>query len=213
MNMFKNYKINRWKRKKSKNFIIRNLTLMILGILGAVIGSTTVGYATLYDYDSINVGYDNTNSSLSSTDVQSAIDELCDDVDITNNAAALETAYTPKGQLRSIEPAAVSVPSGTATQLASVTLPAGKWMINGAARYNSNATGYREIWISRNSDCDGILGNSWFVIENAVNGTYTYLSFNAPYVSTASSTYYLCGYQTSPNALSTLGRLYAINVK
>ena len=61
--------------KKIKNFIKSNIKVVLAFIIGIVISGTSV-YAATIIFNSNQVGYDNTTSGLSSTDVQGALDEL-----------------------------------------------------------------------------------------------------------------------------------------
>ncbi len=61
--------------KKVKKFLLGNIKTVVAFILGLIISGTTVYAATIL-FNSNQVGYDNTSSDLSSTNVQDAIDEL-----------------------------------------------------------------------------------------------------------------------------------------
>lgn len=61
--------------KKIKEIFKNNLKIVIAFILGIIISGTTVYAATIL-YNANQVGFDNSDTSLSSTDVQGALDEL-----------------------------------------------------------------------------------------------------------------------------------------
>lgn len=61
--------------KKIKEIFKNNLKIVIAFILGIIISGTTV-YAATIIYNANQVGFNNSNTSLSSTDVQGALDEL-----------------------------------------------------------------------------------------------------------------------------------------
>ena len=61
--------------KKIKEIFKNNLKIVIAFILGIIISGTTVYAATIL-YNANQVGFDNSNTSLQSTDVQGALDEL-----------------------------------------------------------------------------------------------------------------------------------------
>ena len=61
--------------KKLKSFIKSNIKTVVAFILGLIISGTSVYAATIL-YNANQVGYDNTSSGLTSTDVQGALDEL-----------------------------------------------------------------------------------------------------------------------------------------
>ena len=61
--------------KKVKNILKNNFKLVLGMIIGIVLASTTVYAATIL-FASDSVSYSNTNSGLTSTNVQGALDEL-----------------------------------------------------------------------------------------------------------------------------------------
>ena len=67
-------------KRRLKFFVKDNLKVVVAFIIGIIMSSTGVYAATIY-FDGVNVGYDNTTSGLSSTDVQAAIDEINTTVD------------------------------------------------------------------------------------------------------------------------------------
>ena len=60
--------------KKTKKFLLGNIKIVVAFILGAIISGTGVYAAILYA--SSDVGYDNTSSGMTATNVQDALDEL-----------------------------------------------------------------------------------------------------------------------------------------
>lgn len=113
------------------------------------------------------------------------------------------------GNRISNEPSAVSVASGSFTTVAQVTLTAGRWILIGAIRFASNATGFRRGQFANTADSDSSIGIAANDSRNAVNGGYTYCNFSATYVATGSPVIYLNAYQNSGSSLSCAGRLYA----
>ena len=61
--------------KKVKKFLIGNVKTVVAFIIGIVISGTSVYAATIL-FNSNQVGYDNTTSGMTSTNVQDALDEL-----------------------------------------------------------------------------------------------------------------------------------------
>ena len=61
--------------KKIKNFLKNNIKLFVGIIIGIIISGTSVYAATIL-FNSNQVGYDNTSSGMSATNVQDALDEL-----------------------------------------------------------------------------------------------------------------------------------------
>ena len=112
----------------------------------------------------------------------------------------------------SAAPSAVSVATATWKSLGSLELTAGRWVVFANARFNSNATGYREILGSSSADDGTQLGYIFHDIRPAVNGTYTYCSFSSWRSLTANTTLYLNAYQNSGSSLNAIGRIYAIQV-
>lgn len=108
-------------------------------------------------------------------------------------------------------PAAVSVPTGTWTTIATLTLTKGIWLVYATARFASNATGYRRHIIAESDT-----GTSANAIQSddtrvAVNGAYTFTRTLNHYT-TNGTTFYLRAYQDSGSSLSTTGRMYATKI-
>ena len=61
--------------KKIKKFLLGNIKTVVAFILGIIISGTTV-YAATIIFNSNQIGYDNTRSGMSVTNVQDALDEL-----------------------------------------------------------------------------------------------------------------------------------------
>ena len=61
--------------KKVKKFLLGNIKTVVAFVLGLIISGTTVYAATIL-FNSNQVGYDNTSSGISATNVQDALDEL-----------------------------------------------------------------------------------------------------------------------------------------
>lgn len=117
------------------------------------------------------------------------------------------------GTTLSVAPSAVSVATATWKTVASIDLPAGRWVIFANARFASNATGYREILMSTSADDGQQTGYIFHDICGAVNGTYTYCSFSCwRNLSGTSTTQYLNVYQNSGSALNVIGRMYAVRI-
>lgn len=124
---------------------------------------------------SVDVTYDNTNSGLTATNVQSAIDEVAaKECTLTSYSTTIENA--------------VSVPNSTGTAITSLSLPAGTYLLIGYARFVNNDVGVRVINIDTiegrantvnttdklNGDSFASL-NTW-VLETYNNTTTVYLN-------------------------------------
>lgn len=223
------------KKFSIKNFLLENSKYFVASLIGAIIGSTVVGYAATIIYSGSQVGYDNSTSRLNSNDVQGALDELFDVADLSdrvttleststtigNRISAVETSITSLGtRLTTLEarggvsgwaPSNVDVPNSTNTVLLSFTVPTGgkSYTISGSAVFPSNATGYRRVFIAKDDACTSWLGNAWSATASAVSGVQTIIGFSATTGTGASGqTWYLCGTQNSGSTLSTAGRVY-----
>lgn len=121
---------------------------------------------------------------------------------VADEIANIGTAYSD-------EPSAVSVASAAETQAASLTLPAGTYVIHGGARFASNATGYRRLYIQRGTSSAWIADNQ---STPAVSGSYTYVNLVSIVNLTESTEIKLMAYQNSGSALSTSARMYAVRI-
>lgn len=94
--------------------------------------------------------------------------------------------------------APVTLKTATYTNLLSLSLTPGIWMVWARVRFNKNNTGTRIVCIGPNSAAS----NTCSYRKNAVTGQYTY--FTLCYVTNNSTTrnYYLAGYQNSGGDLA-----------
>jgi len=112
---------------------------------------------------------------------------------------------------RKISGQAVSVPDSTHTIILQLTLAAGLWLISGTASYASNATGYRQAYVTDDPDSTTAI-NTITEIENAVSGTITSLSFSGVVKLAASTTLYVKVRQNSGSNLNTFGVFNAVKI-
>lgn len=119
--------------------------------------------------------------------------------------AKLEGLGTLIGEANGNSYSAVSVPTGAWTQLLSISLPAGVWLLKISARFAENTTGVRRLSFGTDSAADGDV--VWRNAEgNASETNYTYLhliTFAAP---NSTTTYYINAYQNSGKSLSVTPR-------
>lgn len=95
--------------------------------------------------------------------------------------------------------AAVSVPSGTATNLVSITLPTGMWVVVGAINYLGNSNGYRTAQLGTAAASS----NMGMVELPAAQSANTRLQITAiASVTAASQTIYLNTQQNSGSAIN-----------
>lgn len=129
------------------------------------------------------------------------------------NASGTQTALYPSGGLTYYGGTAITsnVPSGTATNVRSVSLPAGRYIIWANIAWPNNSTGRREACIGTYSG-NVTAGAAWD-FRNAVSGDGTRQSLSAYVTTSAQTTYYLVLYQNSGStlAMSAYG-LYAIKL-
>lgn len=105
----------------------------------------------------------------------------------------------------------VSVANRTGTNLCSVTLSPGLWLINGGALYTSNSTGFRYAHLTAKS---GSAANERVAAVScpAVNGDGTLLSLCYIYAVDTTTDVYLVGYQTSGASLNGSGYIRALKI-
>lgn len=110
-------------------------------------------------------------------------------------------------------PSAVSVPDSTHTDVASVTLGAGIWLMATKIRFAKNGTGYR---YQRLSTTAGSSGSNFSLIMNdtapALADDTTYTQGVDLIVAATEKTYYLKAWQNSGGNLSCTGRIAAIRI-
>lgn len=93
--------------------------------------------------------------------------------------------------------AAVSLANSTAKALTSISLTAGTWVVSCHGRFANNATGYRRLNLSTTSG-----DSAQNVSSPAVNGNTTDMYFTRIMRPTATTTFYLNGWQNSGSAMS-----------
>ena len=98
---------------------------------------------------------------------------------------------------------------GTSTNITSVTLTAGKWVVSATAYFPSNSTGYRRISLTTSS---GYTTDGFPASAPACNGVGTYLTTSGVFVLTGTATVYLTGVQNSGTTLSVTGSITAVRV-
>ena len=90
-----------------------------------------------------------------------------------------------------------NIASSTWTNVVSIDLTPGTWMITARCRFSSNASGYRCANITQTSAGSGIQ-----ILLPPASGNSTQLAFTKIVAPTANTTYYLNAYQTSGSQLS-----------
>ena len=99
-----------------------------------------------------------------------------------------------------------AVASGTSayTKIGSITVPAGKGIVQAGVSFPSNATGQRRVLISDASSSPSLTRNS-AVTQMAVNGVNTNMQVNMLTDTASSTTLYLYAMQNSGSSLNVNG--------
>ena len=113
------------------------------------------------------------------------------------------------GTYKSSWPNAVTLASGTTTDVTSVSLEAGSWVVAYGGSFASNATGQRSIGLSSSSN---VLDSRQSVKIQAVGSGETRASGAMIMKPTATTSYHLYASQNSGSSLSFYGWVYAVRV-
>ena len=109
---------------------------------------------------------------------------------INNHSSAI-------GTVKSAYASAKSVATATNTNLTSISLEAGTWVVTGGVRFPNNATGLRRMNISTSS------ASEWADVQlPAASGGSTQLAYTVIVSPSATTTYYLNCYHNAGSALS-----------
>ncbi len=107
----------------------------------------------------------------------------------------------------------VSLASATSgiSNIESITLTAGMWVIIGGVKFTANATGYRRICLSSSATGNSEINNLAFAHAPAVGSSVTTMpTFTTiAYITAASQTYYLNARQNSGSTLTATGYMIA----
>lgn len=107
----------------------------------------------------------------------------------------------------------VSLASATSgiSNIASITLTAGMWIIVGGVKFSANATGYRRVCLSSSATGNSEINNLAFAHAPAVASSMTTMpAFTTiAYITAASQTYYLNARQNSGSTLTATGYMIA----
>ena len=108
---------------------------------------------------------------------------------------------------KSTTPSAVTVNKNSLTEIATLDLSVGYWIVSFAARFASNASGYRYM------ESGGITGIISAASSPAVNGDYTILTSTYPcHLSSATTVTLKVKHNNGPDTLNVTGRIYAVRV-
>lgn len=101
----------------------------------------------------------------------------------------------------SYTPSAVSVPTGTNTNVGSFTLSAGTWMCLISGRFGANNYNNRKVYLSDTSGGSD-LGIDAQIAKDAVPSRQTYIQFLYYTTVTANTTFYIVAWQNSGSAIN-----------
>ena len=130
---------------------------------------------------------------------------------LNNRITTLNTTYSNVGLYYSANPSAVTLSTKTEAIIASVTLPAGSYLLIGSGRFNKNATGDRRVRIGT-----GDITSSDYIGEASPATSasmYTYVTITRIVNLTSSKTYNLTGWQSSGSSINVTGRIQAVRFK
>ena len=114
------------------------------------------------------------------------------------------------GGVESVSTSGINTPTGENTNICSLSLPAGVWMLCGQVAFPVNATGRRAAKISTTSgDSASVIST---VVQDAVTGALTRCSTSRCLSFATQTTVYLIGYQTSGETLSCSGQFEATRI-
>lgn len=120
------------------------------------------------------------------------------------------TSTSSNATYLSDEPSEASVPTATYRQLASLTLAPGVWIVSGGAKFATNSSGFRRVYLIRGSGTSLPADNQ---STPAHSGDATYVELCCVVYLTASTEIKLNVYQNSGSSLATTARLYATKVR
>ena len=110
---------------------------------------------------------------------------------------AIDNHSSAIGTVKAAYASAKSVATGTNTNLTSISLEAGTWVITGGVRFPNNATGYRRMNIATSSAA------SWADVQlPALSGASTQLAYTVIVSPTSTKTYYLNCFHNAGTPLS-----------
>lgn len=114
------------------------------------------------------------------------------------------------GTVETAAAASVSVPTGSNTDMRSISLGAGVWAVTGRAQFANNQTGRRAVKLSTTSQESGNVPSTLSV--NPVSGGTTQVSTTRIFSLQSASTVYLVGWQNSGGALACYGEIEATRI-
>lgn len=110
---------------------------------------------------------------------------------------AIENHSSAIGTVKQSYASAKSVSTGTNTNLTSISLEAGTWVLTGGVRFPNNSTGYRRMNIGTSS------ASSWADVQlPALSGASTQLAYTVVVSPTSTKTYYLNCFHNAGTSLS-----------
>ena len=154
---------------------------------------------------------------VTATDSNDTLHNLTEKVNINGsnvNASSFCTALHVGDHVVKDQSTAIEMTNQTPTNICSITLPAGTWIIEATAQFATNATGRRYILLTTTSKGTAAADLRQTCTQtSAVNGGNTFLHTGAIKVYNSQVTLYLVGYQNSGGSLNTYGYISAVRIK
>ena len=179
------------------------------GVVSATFGDISITKSQVSDFPTIpssasDVGAVPTtrkvNNKALSTDITlsaSDVSALPISGGTVTGSLAIDNHSSAIGTVKQAYASAKSVATATNTNLTSLSLEAGTWVVTGGVRFPNNSTGYRRMNIATSS------GSSWADVQiTPVNGASTQLAYTVIVSPTSTTTYYLNCWQNSGSSLS-----------
>ena len=162
-----------------------------------------------------NISTNTTNIATNTADIAQNTADIADNASaIQTNADNItslqewQTSFTPQN----VHGSAVSIANNTRTEIASINLDVGTYLVIGVASFTANATGYREINLSTSSG--GANASRFLFARHASSPALeTVIEFSGVVAVSTQMDFYLNARQTSGGALSVTGGITAIRFK
>lgn len=123
---------------------------------------------------------------------------------------AINNAFSYQGTYSAQAPSGVSVPTGgTYTDIASITLTKGRWVLTGNAQFSTNNNGRRRVQLTLNGNNVAI---ACIAAQSAAVGQPSIVGFTCTVKPSTSTTYILQATQNSGTTLTAYGRIYAMRL-
>ena len=128
----------------------------------------------------------------------------------------IDTDWTPAiedtGVVEWKSPNGITVADSTITNLESITLEQGMYVLQGVASFGTNANGYRQIGFGTNASSSN--ADRYLITKVGANpNDTTVVSLTSPLEITSQTTYYLNCYQNSGSSLTVTGGIRCVQIR